>query len=173
MSAVAWTLCVLGAAAAVVVLATVVVLARRVMSLERAVLETGADLARLREEAGPLLAETRAALRRAESANRRTDALLDTATSVTETVDAATKLAHRVVGSPVVKLMSWGTGARRAVRRLRGGSVSLGARRPAGRGAHRPMGVAEARAQLQSAERAVDAQLEQRPSGRRRRGAGR
>ncbi len=63
------------------------VLTVRALSARLAAAE--AALARLDQGLVPLLADTRAALRRAETANHRTDALLDSATSVTETVDAA------------------------------------------------------------------------------------
>ena len=49
----------------------------------------------------------------------RVDALLTTAESIAGTVDAASRLAHNAVGSPVVKVMATGAGVAEAWRRFR------------------------------------------------------
>lgn len=136
-------------AATVVVLAAVVaVLVRALVRMRASIGTLERDLAALRGDTVALLADTRSALRRAEGANHRTDALLDTAASVTETVDAATKLAHRVVANPVVKAMSFATGARRTAQRLR--SLPEAAQPPSVRPGRRgqALTVGEARSEL-------------------------
>ena len=114
-----WWGWVLGAAV-LALLAMVVVLARMIRRLAQSVHELSARLDGLRQQTLPLLADTRSALRRAEGVNRRADALIDTATSITGTVDAATRLAYSVVSNPLVRVLSFFTGTRRAAKRLRG-----------------------------------------------------
>lgn len=114
MSALEWVL--VGVAGALAVL--VAVLAAAVRMLGRTVRELADRFDELREETLPLLADTRAALRRSEGAKVRTDALLDVATSLTSTADSASRLAYRVVSNPLVKVMAFFTGTGRAARRL-------------------------------------------------------
>lgn len=142
-----------GGVVTALLVAASVVLARALHTLAARLERAEADLDRFRQELAPLLADTRAALRRAEHANHRTDALLDTATSVAGTVDAATRLAHRVVTNPVVKVLSLATGTRRAARRLAATAVPPPAPSalPSSRG-RQAMGVAEARAALRAAD---------------------
>ena len=75
----------------------------------------------LRAHTVPLLADTRSALRRAEGANRKADALIDAAASLTTTADNAARLATKVVSNPFVKVVAFFTGVGRGVRRLFGG----------------------------------------------------
>lgn len=75
-------------------------------------------LADLSRQTLPLLADTRSALRKADGANRKTDALLDVATSLTGTADSASRLAYKVVSNPLVKVLAFFTGTRRAAKRL-------------------------------------------------------
>lgn len=161
------------AAAAALLLVAAVVLGRALRALAARLERAEADLDRMRREMVPLLADTRAALRRAEHANHRTDALLDTATSVTETVDAATRLAHRVVTNPVVKVLSLATGTRRAARRLAASTIPPppAPPLPSSRGRD-AMGVAEAQAALRAADTRPElpgAAGSDRRRGRRRR----
>jgi uncharacterized protein YoxC len=103
----------------VVLLCCVVVwLVRTIRRLAQSLAAVAAELRELQAQALPLIADTRSALRKAEGANRRTDALLDVATSLTGTADQAAKLATKVVTSPVVKVLAFFTGIGRGVRRL-------------------------------------------------------
>jgi uncharacterized protein YoxC len=113
--------------AAVFVVAMIMVVGWIVVRLARTVREVGTALDELRTQTMPLLADTRAALRKAEGANRKTDVLIDTATSVTETLDSATKLAHSVLSNPLVKVLSFFTGTKHAARRLRSATAPGGA----------------------------------------------
>ena len=67
----------------------------------------------------PLLADTRAALRRSEGANAKVETLVKTAESLTGTVDSASRLAYRVLSNPLVKIVAFFSGTRRAAARLR------------------------------------------------------
>jgi hypothetical protein len=67
------------------------------------------------DEFGPLLADTRSALRKAENRNLRADDLVSAATSVTTRADAASKLAYQVATNPLVRLLAWGRGVRRGL----------------------------------------------------------
>lgn len=74
----------------------------------------------LRHEGVPLLAELRATTRQLSTELARLDDLLDTAESIGDNVDSASRLTYMAVANPVVKAMSMATGASRALRRLRG-----------------------------------------------------
>jgi hypothetical protein len=87
-------------------------LARSVRALQR-------EVERLERETIPALHDARRAVRQASGEVERVDALLASATSVTNTVDSASRFAYRAVSSPVVKALAFGEGTRRAVRRLR------------------------------------------------------
>ncbi len=115
------------AATAVVLLAVVVTLALIIRRLIRSVRELASGLDGLRQQTLPLLADTRSALRKSEGVNRRADQLIDTATSITGTVDAATRLAYLVVSNPLVRVLSFFTGTRRAAKRLRSATSPDGA----------------------------------------------
>ncbi len=66
----------------------------------------------------PLLADTRSALRKAQNERLRADDLIKTATSVTGTVDSATKFAITMISSPFVRVLSFFSGVKRGVRTL-------------------------------------------------------
>ena len=109
-----WLLVAAGAGLAVLVVG----LALALRALLRTVRDLASGLADLRAQTLPLLADTRSALRKAEGANRKVDVLLETAASLTGTADAASKLAYNVVTNPLVKVLAWLTGGRRALARL-------------------------------------------------------
>ena len=97
----------------------VAALSSSVAALSSSVAAIADDLDELRRQTLPLLADTRAALRRAEGDNSKVDALLLTAQSITGTVDSASKLAYGVLANPVVKVLALLSGTRRAAGRLR------------------------------------------------------
>jgi predicted Holliday junction resolvase-like endonuclease len=105
--------------AAVVVAVLVVALSVTLVSLVRSVRSLRREVERLERETLPALHDARRAVRRASGEVERVDALLTSATSVTNTVDSASRFAYRAVSSPVVKALAFGEGTRRAVRRLR------------------------------------------------------
>lgn len=80
----------------------------------------------LRATVAELQTETLASVREMHDAVRlaagdldRVDSLLATAESVSQTVDSASRFAYKTVTNPVVKTLALGTGARKAVRRMR------------------------------------------------------
>ena len=76
----------------------------------------------LTRESVALLAEMRGAIGLASRDLDRADGLLDTAAAVTATADSASRLAYHTLSNPVVKVLAFGSGTRKAARRL--GKVS-------------------------------------------------
>ena len=128
MNVLVWLLLGLAVALAIVLGVTLVLLRR----LARDLSSVAAGLADLSRKTLPLLADTRSALRKADGANRKTDALLDVATSLTSTADSASRLAYKVVSNPLVKVLAFFTGTRRAAKRL--ADVTAPGRRDRSRG---------------------------------------
>lgn len=105
-------LCAIGFAALVVALV-------RVLDTLR---ELRAEVAALRSETTPLLAELRAAADGARDDLARFDRVLGSAEAISEAVEGSGRAARRVFSAPVIKLAGLATGTSRAVRRLRGTS---------------------------------------------------
>jgi hypothetical protein len=112
---------VVSVAAMLIVLVVLVRLKRsneRMRELERLVAEQAEELADLRSDALSQYLDTRSALQRAERDNRKADALLGAAASLTGTADAASKLAYRAVTNPFVKIAAAVTGTKQAAKEL-------------------------------------------------------
>jgi hypothetical protein len=107
----------LAVAAGVLVVAAAGALAAALRAM-RAVRSTLEDL---RREADPALAGLREAVSKANAELARVDGLLGTAESVAGTLDAGSRLAYLAFSNPVVKLLAFGTGVGRGLRRLRRG----------------------------------------------------
>lgn len=90
-------------------------LSRTMESLRRAVDD-------LHRETVPLVEDLHLAVKQAHQDLGRVDELLDTAESVGQTVDAASRLAYLAFSNPVVKALALGAGMARAGRRLRRGT---------------------------------------------------
>lgn len=118
MSASDWAAATLGVAVAVLTGGLLVVLALLTAALRN--LQRSID--ELREESVAAVEEMRALTREAAGEVDRVGAVLDAADLVGQRLDGASRLAARTVSSPVVKALAIGTGTRRAVRRMRGGS---------------------------------------------------
>lgn len=73
----------------------------------------------LRRVAVPLLTDVHTAVRQANGDLARVDGLLETAESITGTVDSASRLAYAAFSNPLLKVVAFATGTTRAVRRLR------------------------------------------------------
>jgi hypothetical protein len=101
--------------AAVSSLVAVVLLGRRVRELRRLVED-------LRRETVPLVRDARVVIEEAATEMVRVGDVLETAESVTATVDSASRLAYRAFANPVVKVLAFGTGVGAALRRLVGPS---------------------------------------------------
>ena len=73
----------------------------------------------LRRTAVPLLTDVHSAVRQANGDPVKVESLLETAESVTGTVDSASRLAYAVVSNPLIKVLAFASGSSRALRRLR------------------------------------------------------
>jgi hypothetical protein len=118
---VATVLCSLGFTALVVVL-------WRVLEALRCV---RVEVASLREETGPLLAELRVSTDEARSAMTiarqdldRFDRVMGSAEAISDAVSTSGRVARAAFSTPVIKAAALATGTRRAVRRLRTQPVS-------------------------------------------------
>jgi hypothetical protein len=105
----------------VTIVATVVVMCLLgvVWSLTRTMRAMRAAAEELRRESLALLSEMRGAVGLASGDLERADSLLGTAESVTATADSASRLAYLTLSNPVVKVLAFGSGTRKAARRLR------------------------------------------------------
>lgn len=81
----------------------------------------------------PLIADAHVAVKQANAELIKVDNLLDTAGSISGTVDSASRLAYTAFSSPVVKMLAVGSGAARAVRRFRNRRAHQPAQLPAQR----------------------------------------
>ncbi len=105
----------------VTIVATVVIMCLlavvwHLVRIVRALRTTADDV---RRESLGLLDEMRGALGHANNELDRVDGLLETAESISATVDSASRLAYVTLANPVVKILAFGTGTARAARRLR------------------------------------------------------
>ena len=73
----------------------------------------------LRRETLPVVANLQGTVNQANSELERLDSLIGTAESVTVTVDSASRLLYLAFSNPVIKVLAFGAGTGRAVRRFR------------------------------------------------------
>ena len=90
-----------------------------VRGLEQAVTAARTTAEEVRSGTVPLLADMRGIAERTEAELVRMDGLLDTATSISSTVDSAARLAYLAFSNPVIKMLAFGSGTGRAVARFR------------------------------------------------------
>lgn len=98
--------------AAVVCLVAAVVLVGTVRRLE-------AGVEALRQETVPMVADARQVVGVASGELARVESVLESAESVTATVDSASRLAQRAFANPVVKVLALRAGAASGLRQLR------------------------------------------------------
>ena len=67
----------------------------------------------------PLIADMHAAIKQANTDLVKVDTLLETAESISTTVDSASRLAYTAFSSPLVKVIALGSGLAKAVGRFR------------------------------------------------------
>lgn len=111
MTAEQWSVMVLAGAAVVFVIS--------VFWVALSVRKTMAELQKTVEQIRPLITDVRAVLSSVDSVAKRSDELLATATSVTDTVDSASKLAYNVFSNPVIKAAALASGIGRGIHVLR------------------------------------------------------
>ena len=115
MSASEWLVAVATVLLAVLVGALLLALLQ-VISTLRSLRRTVNDL---RLETVGMISEMRSAVRDATFEVDRVDALLTTAEAVGENLDSASRLLRRTVSNPVVKVIAFSAGTKRAVARMR------------------------------------------------------
>lgn len=74
------------------------------------------SVAEITDRTLPLIADMHASIKETSTDLARVDTLLDTADSITATMDTAARIAYNTVSNPVVKALSAGTGIARAYR---------------------------------------------------------
>jgi hypothetical protein len=104
----------------VVMIGVIVAMALVVQALLRTLRETRATLDALRGEAVPLMGELRDTVERAGVEVDRVDDLLDTAETISATVDSASRLGYLAFRAPVIRTVALGKGLGRGARRLVG-----------------------------------------------------
>jgi hypothetical protein len=112
-----------GEVAAIVVAASsvvgVVLLAVGVVSLTRTLGEVRGTVEELRAQALPVIDDAGRVVSSANAELVRVDELVDSASSVTGTLDALSHLFYLAFSNPLIKLLAFGTGTSKAVRALR------------------------------------------------------
>lgn len=98
---------------------TVVLLVFALGSLLRTLKAVRESVEQMRTETIPVVVELRDTVRQATNDLERVDGLLDTAESISGTVDSASRLAYLAFSNPVIKAMAFAAGTSRAARRMR------------------------------------------------------
>jgi hypothetical protein len=108
-------------AIAVAVVATVAVLALigAAVSLRRSARDLRVLADELTEHAAAVLGDVERTVDQARDELARVDDLIGSAEAITETVGSASRLAHAVVATPMIKVMALAAGTARARRRIR------------------------------------------------------
>jgi hypothetical protein len=117
-SEVSWT----DLAAVVVSIASiigVVLLIVAIVSLTRTLAMIRLSVEELRRETLPVIDDLQRTVTQANTDLERLDTLLDSATSVTNTVDSASQLAYLAFSNPVIKAVAFAAGTGRALRAFR------------------------------------------------------
>ena len=97
----------------------VVVLVFALVSLTRTLATLRMSIEEMRRETLPVLDELQRTVVQANADLERLDTLLDSATSVTNTVDSASQLAYLAFSNPVIKAIAFATGTARAAKAFR------------------------------------------------------
>lgn len=104
---------------AIVSVVAVGVLIAGVVALTRTLTAVRMSVEQLRRETLPVLEHLQVTVTKANGDLERLDGLLDTAQSVSATVDSASRLAFLAIGNPVIKGIAAAAGVARATRSLR------------------------------------------------------
>jgi hypothetical protein len=104
---------------AVAAVVGVVLLVFAIISLTRTLAAVRLSVEELRRETLPVIDELQRTVTQANSDLERLDTLLDSATSVTNTVDSASQLAYLAFSNPVIKAIAFASGTARAARAFR------------------------------------------------------
>lgn len=97
----------------------VVLLVFVVVAVNRTLTEVRLSVEQLRRETLPVVDELHRTVTTANTELERLDVFLDSATSVTATVDSASHLAYLAFSNPLIKVMALATGTAKAAKALR------------------------------------------------------
>ncbi|MEA3019676.1 MAG: hypothetical protein QOI47_1200 [Actinomycetota bacterium] len=97
----------------------VIVLVFALISLTKTLAAVRLSIEQLRRETLPVIDELQRTVTQANTDLERLDTLLDSATSVTNTVDSASQLAYLAFSNPIIKAIAFATGTARAARAFR------------------------------------------------------
>jgi hypothetical protein len=89
------------------------------VSLTRTLSTLRLSIEEMRRETLPVIDELQRTVSQANTDLERLDTLLDSATSVTSTVDSASQLAYLAFSNPVIKAIAFATGTARAAKAFR------------------------------------------------------
>ena len=99
----------------------VAVLVFALVALTRTLTTLRLSIEELRRETLPVIDELQRTVTQANTDLERLDTLLDSAPSVTNTVDSASSLAYLAFSNPVIKAIAFATGTAKAAKALRRG----------------------------------------------------
>jgi hypothetical protein len=109
------------AAVTVTVIATGVILTLlgAALSLRRSARELRSLVEEMTDHAAHVIGDAEATIARARGELDRVDDLIGSAEAITETVGSASRVAHAVLATPLIKVLAFGAGTARAGRRIR------------------------------------------------------
>lgn len=100
--------------------AVVLVLLGAAMSLRRSARELRLLVEEMSDHATDVIGQAEKTIVRAQEELDRVDDLVGSAEAITETVGSASRVAHAVLATPLIKILAFGAGSARAGRRFRG-----------------------------------------------------
>ena len=109
-------------AAIIVAVASIIgvaVLVFALIALTRTLATLRLSIEELRRETLPVIDELQRTVTQANTDLERLDTLLDSATSVTNTVDSASQLAYLAFSNPIIKAIAFATGTAKAAKAFR------------------------------------------------------
>jgi hypothetical protein len=104
---------------AVVATVVVAVMLFAALSLRRSARELRLLADEMSDHAYAVIGDVEETIDRARGELRRVDDLIGSAEAITETVGSASRVAHAVLATPLIKVVAFGAGTARAGRRLR------------------------------------------------------
>jgi len=110
-------------AAIVVAIASVVavvLLVFAIVSITKTLATLRLSIEQLRRETLPVIDELEKTVTQANADLARLDGLLESASSVTQTVDSASQLAYLAFSNPIIKAIAFATGTAKAAKAFRG-----------------------------------------------------
>lgn len=104
---------------AVASVVAVVLLVFVVVSITRTLTEVRLSVEQVRREALPVISELESTVKQANAELVRMDGLLESASSVSATVDSASHLAYMALSNPIIKAVALATGTAKAAKAFR------------------------------------------------------